>query len=248
MTEDLDFPAERFSPPLEQSDESRRLLTELHENIDFLIHEIRTPLTAIISSAEMVKERRLSSAEQKALLDIIHQEASRINELLGNFDRSHHHPGESWLAEMNFAQLRIADLFDDTVLRFRNASPRHPLHISVSPELASVRGDRMKLDLVLRNLVANAIKYSPDGGMIFLAAENCCEGVRVSVRDEGIGISAENRRRIFDRNFRIDSKTRGSGQGLAIVERIVRNHGGTLQVESEVGKGSTFSFTLPTAD
>ena len=250
MSEDLDSPAERLVPPPGRDDDPRRQLAELHENVDFLIHEIRTPLTAIISSAEIVMEQRLSPQESGPLLDIIHQEATRINELLCNFDRFHHQQAESWLSEMMLSPLRVADLLHDAAIRFQNASPRHPILVSFAPKLAVVRGDRMKLDLVLRNLIANAIKYSPDGGTILLSAENCPEGVIICVRDQGIGIPAEDLSRIFERNFRIDTpgsqKTRGSGQGLAIVARIIKSHGGMLQVESEVGKGSAFFFTLPT--
>lgn len=250
MTEDLDFSTDRTDHPSEQSDETRRQLAELRENVDFLIHEIRTPLTAIISSVGIVMERPLSPQEHGSLLNIIHQEASRINELLCNFDRSHHQQAESWLSDMTFSTLRVADLLHDTAIRFHSASPLHPIRVSLAQELTPVRGDRMKLELVLRNLVANAIKYSPGGGTVSLSAENCPEGVIICVRDQGIGIPAEDLNKIFDRNFRIDRpgsrKTRGSGQGLAIVARIIKGHGGTLQVESEVGKGSAFFFTLPT--
>ena len=186
------------------------------------------------------------------MVDISHQAATRINEMLCNFDRFHHQQAESWLSEMMLSPRRVVDLLHDAAIRFQNASPRHPILVSFAPKLAPVRGDRMKLDLVLRNLIANAIKYSPDGGTILLSAENCRGDVVICVRDQGIGIPEENLTRIFDRNFRIagpgSRKIRGSGQGLAIVKRIVEGHGGTFRVESEMGKGSAFFFTLPKSD
>jgi signal transduction histidine kinase len=252
MTDDLDHPAGRPGAPPVPSDETGRHLADLHENIDFLIHEIRTPLTAIISSAEILMGQLLSPQERDGVLDIIHKEALRINELLGNFHQLHQQQAESWLEKMTFSAVRIADLLQDAATRFRNASPRHVIRVNLATNLPPVRGDRMKLDLVVRNLLANAIKYSPDGGTILLSAWEARNEVVVIVQDHGIGISEENLPKIFDRNFRINHpdshKTPGSGQGLAIVSRIIKNHGGTLRVESEVGKGSAFFFTLPILD
>lgn len=251
MIEEQDLPTDLPVVSPEQSDDSQRHLAELHEDVDFLIHEIRTPLTAIISSAEFVMEEPLSPKE-KGLLDTIHREARRINDLLADFHQLNQKRAESWLSEMTFSTVRVPDLLDDAANRFRNASQRHTIRLYLAPNLAPVHGDRMKLDLVVRNLMANAIKYSPNGGTIFLSAWEEGDGVVVCVRDQGIGISERDQARIFDRKFRIDHsethKPHGSGLGLAIVDRIVKKHGGSLRVESEIGKGSAFFFILPKSD
>lgn len=239
-------------PRKEDASEIRRRLEELHEDIDFLIHEVRTPLTAVISSAEFLMERPISPHETDSLLTIIREEALRINDLLDNFHCFHRQESEAWLSRMSFSAVEVADLLGGAATRFRNASRRHAILLEVAADLPPVRGDRMKLELVLRNLVANAIKYSPGGGTITLSARQKDEAIVVGVRDTGIGIAVEDQSSIFDRNFRIDRPEgrtpRGSGQGLAIVARIVANHGGTLRVESEPGAGSAFYFTLPTQE
>lgn len=249
MTDNQGYAADRDKTAERPDEKNRRQLADLHENVDFLIHEIRTPLTAIISSAELLMAQQDFPERQGAFLDIIQKEALRINDLLTSFHRSHQQESEAWLSRMTFSAIPVVELLHDAATRFRNASLRHTIQVRPVPKLPPVRGDRMKLDLVLRNLVANAIKYSPNGGAIILSARKNPDGVTVCVQDHGIGIPAENLTRIFDRNFRVDNptsrQTRGSGQGLAIVTRIVEYHGGTLRVKSRPEKGSTFFFTLP---
>jgi two-component system phosphate regulon sensor histidine kinase PhoR len=112
-----------------------------------------------------------------------------------------------------------------------------------------VKADRSRLDQVLINLLDNAVKYSPQGGKVTVQAAEEGEMVRVSVQDTGIGIPAKDLPRLFERFYRVDeARSRdkgGTGLGLSIVKHIVQAHGGSVQVESAPGKGSTFSFTLP---
>jgi two-component system phosphate regulon sensor histidine kinase PhoR len=109
--------------------------------------------------------------------------------------------------------------------------------------------DRDRLEQVLNNLVGNAIKYSPDGGEVIVTARREGDSALVSVRDEGIGISQEDRDQLFDRFYRASAERRGGatglGLGLYVTRRVVEAHGGTVGVDSELGKGSTFYFTLP---
>jgi len=119
----------------------------------------------------------------------------------------------------------------------------------VPPKLPVIQGDPDMLAQVLINLVDNAIKYTPSGGRITIRAGTTEGNVKVEVEDTGIGIPPENLPRIFERFYRVDkARSRelgGIGMGLAIVKHIIRAHGGKAKVESEVGKGSTFIFTLP---
>jgi signal transduction histidine kinase len=132
---------------------------------------------------------------------------------------------------------------------------------SVPPALPLVLGDRDKIRQVLLNLLGNAVKFTPEGGKIEVTAApstivpvpaaDSPRAVRVSVRDTGIGVPPEHQKRVFDPFFQVDnSSTReygGTGLGLSIVKRLVEAHGGIVWVDSDAGKGSTFSFTIPLA-
>jgi signal transduction histidine kinase len=138
---------------------------------------------------------------------------------------------------------------------------RLSLHCTVPPGLPLVLGDRDKIRQVLLNLLGNAVKFTPEGGKIEVSAEvgplkreppvGNERGVRVFVRDSGIGVPAEHHKRVFDPFFQVDnSSTReygGTGLGLSIVKRLIEAHGGQVWVDSEPGRGSTFSFTIPLA-
>jgi signal transduction histidine kinase len=225
-------------------------LKDLQEEIDFLIHEIRTPLTAVSGSAQYLQENNLSREERNHWLATIRNEVRRINSLLDDFTRLNA-PG-SWLSSINFSALKIPDLLLEVIEVFQDSSPKHFIRVDVPPDLPSVCGDRKKLGMVLRNLVANAIKYSPQGGIVLISAERHRHQIVICVRDEGLGISQGDQAAIFERSFRVyrpeGMRMRGAGLGLALVRRIVENHGGCVWVESLPGKGSTFSFSLPTGD
>lgn len=229
-------------------------LKELQEEFGYLIHEIRSPLTAVIAAGELLKSCNLAAEEKVSVLDSLLEEARRINGLLKEYFQVYHDDAGTWLAKMTFSTIQVPNLLQETVDRFRNTSPKYRFQLSVPPDLPPVRGDRTKLDLVLRNLIANALKYSPAGGMVLLSAWRGDDHVVVSVQDEGLGIPAEDLESIFENSFRVDRsetrKTRGSGLGLTMVRRIVENHGGKIRVESTQGKGSAFFFSLPqtTAD
>jgi two-component system phosphate regulon sensor histidine kinase PhoR len=126
---------------------------------------------------------------------------------------------------------------------------RVDLQAPVPEGLPRVSGDRARLQQVLANLVENAIKYSEPGGHVTLSATAGAGGVRISVADDGIGIAPEDVPRVTERFFRVDrSRARsegGTGLGLSIAKHIVEAHGGRLEVESRLGEGSTFAFTLP---
>src|SRR5215212_8600497 len=123
------------------------------------------------------------------------------------------------------------------------------IRLEVAPDLPQVWVDRRRIEQVLINLVHNAVKFTPEGGEIVVGAGLADGMLRVSVRDTGVGINAEELPRIFERFYKTDAARRsaGSGLGLAIAKRIVQAHGGTISAESTPGHGATFSFTLPLA-
>lgn len=162
-----------------------------------------------------------------------------------------HEDAGTWLSRMTFSTIQVPDLLLQTAARFRNISPKYDLQVSLADDLPPVQGDRPKLDLVLRNLVANALKYSPEGGAVLLSAWRSGDRVVVSVQDAGLGIPEESLESIFEKSFRVDRpetrKTCGAGLGLTMVRRIVENHGDRIWVESTLGKGSAFYFSLQQA-
>ena len=126
---------------------------------------------------------------------------------------------------------------------------KHKFKLKFPPKFLVVRGDEQRLRQVLDNLISNAIKYSPEGGVIEVGGMNDGASVTVYVRDQGVGLSEQDQERVFERFYRVDSalsrKTQGTGLGLFLARAIVEAHGGKMRVESEPGHGSTFYFTLP---
>ena len=146
---------------------------------------------------------------------------------------------------------RVEELFDHAlqVLRPLAANKSQRLVVAVSPGLPPVKADRERVLQVLTNLVGNSIKFTPPGGTLTLRARQVEERVRVSVRDNGPGISPEDMPHLFERFWRSSGTSeRGTGLGLNIVKSLVEAHGGTVWVESQLGAGSTFFFTLPIAE
>jgi signal transduction histidine kinase len=151
------------------------------------------------------------------------------------------------LADIDLAQMmqRVVQVTRVT------AADRVTLQAVLPPDLPLVRADQDRILQVFDNLIGNAIKFSPNGGVITLQAQEAGDMVRVSVSDTGIGIPADRLERVFERFYQVDGSTTrrfgGAGLGLAIVKRIVEVHGGRIWVESQLGCGSTFLFTLPKA-
>ncbi|MCC7119215.1 MAG: hypothetical protein IT310_11865 [Anaerolineales bacterium] len=207
-------------------------------------HELRTPLTVIKGNVDLI--RRMKQADEESLTSI-DQEAGRLSRLVGGLLMLAQ--AESGKLALNFApvelDLLLTEVFTEMQVLAKN---KVTLHLNDIDQVI-VNGDRDRLKQVLLNLVANAIQYTPQGGEVFLGLAKIGEQVRLTVRDTGPGIPAEDLPHIFDRFYRAEkSRTRsafsGFGLGLSIVQWIVEHHGGQLKVESKVGKGSTFAIWL----
>ncbi len=147
----------------------------------------------------------------------------------------------------------LAPLAEATLHRLQTFAERQgvTLRSQVPADLPAVRGDEERLDQLLMNLLHNAIKFSSDGGLVTVTADEHPDAAVVSVRDEGVGIPAKDQSRVFERFYKVDRARQrglgGTGLGLAIARHIAEAHGGRIWLESTEGKGSTFSFSLPFA-
>lgn len=227
--------------------EMERMKDEL---VSAVSHEMRTPLTAMLGYTEFMLDNEVPPEKQKEYLRTVYNETERLNELIGNFldlQRLKMRP-----EPYNVRHLSVETLLSEAATLFGAIPQKHRLAVGCPADLPQLVGNEGQLHQVLVNLLSNAVKYSPEGSAITLGARREGEGVIIWVRDEGIGIPAELREKIFDRFYRIDNTDRrmvgGAGLGLALVREIVTAHSGQVWVESAVGQGSTFYVQLPALD
>jgi len=149
---------------------------------------------------------------------------------------------------LHLEQFNIGDLIEECVENLRRSANSCHIIIKCKKE-TSIYADRDRISQVLTNLISNALKYSPNGGQVTVDCCKTAEGIRVGVRDEGIGISKEMQAKVFGRFFRVNDANAntfpGMGLGLYIAYNIIQRHGGKIWIESERGKGSVFYFVLP---
>jgi len=214
-------------------------------------HELRTPLASIKGFATTLLRQDVEWDEpsRREFLAIIDEESDRLSELIGNLlDMSRIEAGTLRL-EPEPTDLR--PIIEETVAEFQMMTHDHQLGIDLPSDLPQVWADPRRARQVLRNLVENAVKYSPEGGPIAICARATPGNVQLSVADQGIGIKAGELDHIFDRFYQVDSastrKVGGAGLGLSISKAIVEAHGGEMWVESQPGVGSIFHFALPLA-
>jgi signal transduction histidine kinase len=224
------------------------------EIISDLSHEFRTPLTTILGYAELIRDEDLEPTETREFATDIVRDVQRLTRMMENvldLERL-----EARATAFRPVPVDLPSLLEDEVDRWEvdDAAANHAVSLSVKVGLPRVMADADRVAQVVRNFLANAVKYSPDGGAVDVRAEPTADArfVRVSVTDQGIGISPDGQARIFERFARtkeaIGRGIRGTGLGLAICRQIVELHGGSIGVESVVGQGSTFWFTIPVAD
>ncbi len=213
-------------------------------------HDLRTPLVSIRGFAETLKAGAIDDREHRLeFLETIEAEADRMTRLVDDLLQ---------LASIESgkvpARLEALDPLESARAVLERLAPlasrrQVRLELAASSGPARVRADKGQLEQVFTNLVDNAIKFSPDGGRVLVSAAAAGGNVLLSVRDEGLGIPAEDLPRIFERFYRVDkARSRelgGTGLGLSIVKHIAEGHGGSVSVESSEGMGSTFTVSLP---
>lgn len=214
-------------------------------------HELKTPLTSLLGQAQLL-ERRLTQADNlneanRRSLHVVTAQARRLRHLIGDLlDGAHLQSGQ---LAIDRRPLDLGRLVRQIAEDQQATAPGHTLICSIEGEPLSVRGDLARMEQVFQNLLSNALKYSSRGTTITLHARRQGDQVLVSIGDQGIGIPPEALQRLFERFYRVNTpETRavsGVGVGLYVVREIVQLHGGLVQVQSEVGVGSTFTVALP---
>jgi two-component system phosphate regulon sensor histidine kinase PhoR len=215
-------------------------------------HELRTPLAAIRGFAEtLLESAALSPDDQKNYLEVIHRHAQRLSSLVE--DLLELSTIESRTLKLEIAPVDVARTAENLIADSRLRLEERRINAALSSaERPLALADARAIDQVIGNLLDNALKYTEPGGTIEVRVELRLGRVRVSVIDSGIGIPPEDTARIFERFYRVDrARSRalgGTGLGLSIVKHLVQAMDGEISVKSELGKGSTFTFTLPVAD
>ncbi|MGB9070606.1 MAG: ATP-binding protein [Candidatus Acidiferrales bacterium] len=232
--------------------ELRRLERIRHDFVANVSHEFKTPLTAIQGFAETLLSGALEDpGNNRRFLEIIRDHATRLAALTDDLLKLARI--EAGKLEVQFGPVQLIDVIDRCVetAQINATRKRITLEIDVLPQLPLVHGDASLLRDVVQNLLDNAIRYTPEGGRVRVTADAGPREAIVSVDDTGIGIPLADQERIFERFYRVDpARSReagGTGLGLSIAKHIVEAHGGRLWVESEVGHGSKFSFSLSLA-
>jgi signal transduction histidine kinase len=214
-------------------------------------HELRTPLASIKGFATTLLRQDVEwdEASRREFLHIIDEESDRLTELISNLlDMSRIEAGE---LRVEPEPIDLGPIIHETAAEFQVMTSEHRFLVHQSTSLPQVMADPRRSRQVLRNLVENAVKYSPTGGVITISAQTSKDSVLVSIADQGIGIQQKDLDHVFDRFYQVDNastrRVGGSGLGLAICKAIVEAHRGSIWVESEPRIGSTFYFTLPLA-
>ena len=218
------------------------------EFISIISHELRTPLMIIIGSLELLRDaQQLDGSKRKEFIKIVSDECNNfsrlINDLLIVADL------ESGKMKLQKREIMLQDLVKEVVDKQKIDSQKYNLEFQLASDIPRVWVDAEKIGHVFTHLVENAVKFSPQGGAIRIELQQKPTELLFSITDQGKGIVQEYLDKIFDRFYQIDSSdtrtAEGTGTGLYLIKQIIEAHGGKISVESEPGKGSKFSFTLP---
>ena len=232
---------------------SRELEAASQHKSDFLAnmsHELRTPLNAILGFSQVLREEMVGEVNEKQAeyLEDILSSANHLLSLINDvLDLSKVEAGQF---ELEIAPFSLRDSLERGVVMVRERATTESVRIAwaTDPDVDVVRGDERRVRQIIFNLLSNAVKFTPAGGAVEVRAERVNGEVRVSVTDTGPGLAPEDHRRVFDEFQQTDvgiEQREGTGLGLALSKRLVELHGGRIWVDSELGHGSTFAFTLP---
>jgi NtrC-family two-component system sensor histidine kinase KinB len=215
-------------------------------------HELRTPLTSVSMAVDLLMESAATklTGKERELLAACHEDVQRLRALVNDLlDLSRIEAGK---LELALERVRPAFLFDQAlaVVKPQAEAKNLELKLEAPPDLPDVKVDPNKIVWVIVNLLANAVRHTPEGGHIRVKGERVGGQVHISVADDGEGVPYDIQSRIFDKFVQVkrDGAAGGSGLGLAICKEVIRAHRGTIWLESVPGQGSDFTFTIPVAD
>jgi signal transduction histidine kinase len=255
--EDVAF-VERLADRAAVAIENSRLYEAIHaansaknEFISIVTHELRLPMTSIKGYTDLILGGMVGplNVQQNEFLQIVKRNLDRMSVLIR--DLSDINRIESGRMQFDFDQFSLEEALDDVVDSLRESiDARHQeLTLDVAEGLPDVCADRNRISQVLTNLISNANKYTPDGGKITIRVNQTGRYATIDVKDTGIGISEEDQSKLFTQFFRSESEAvreqTGWGLGLSIVKKMVEAQGGEISCISEIGRGSTFTFTIP---
>lgn len=213
-------------------------------------HELRTPLTSIkgFISTLLMDEAGFDTETRFEFYNIIDTECDRLTRLISDLlNLSRIEAGRA--LDLNPKEVTLPSLIDKVITAQKSYTNKHEFAIDLEDEMPTIIADEDKVDQILTNLTNNAIKYSPNGGTITIKGRADDGKVIISIIDQGMGIPKEHLPMVFERFHRVDNrdtrKVGGTGIGLYLVKHLVEAHGGTITVDSDVGKGSNFTFVLP---
>lgn len=230
------------------------------EFVSIVSHELRTPLTSILGYTELLLTREFTTEERQQFTKTVYDEAGRLSQLVEDLLGASRL--EAGNVKLNRWVIQLSNVVTELTTQLNTQLVRHRMVIRFDGDIPPVYADRDKVKQIIFNLLTNAIKYSPNGGEVELrigeARKNDLPAdhpagrfVLISVKDQGIGIAREDLPRIWERFYRVDNtNTRrigGTGLGLNITRGLVELHGGKIWAESDLGRGSIFTFTLPVA-
>ncbi len=232
----------------EQNKRLKELDRMKSEFLSTAAHELRTPLTSILGFSEILLKRKLDEERRNKFLKIINEESMSLSALINDLlDLSRIESGRGF--KITKVPIQIKEVILENVDIFQAQGDKHTFKVNLPDDLVKIEADKDKINQVIENLISNAVKFSPEGGEITVSIKEAKDELKINISDSGIGIPEKDLPHIFEKFYRADNASSeaigGTGLGLSIVKYIVESHGGRISAESKLGKGSTFSFTLP---
>lgn len=229
----------------------KKLNRSQSEFIRIVSHDVRSPLTSMRGFADMMGMVGDLNEKQALFISKVLSGINQITTLVDNIQDAGRFDVETGFYEMSRSQCDLLDIAHRVVNNVSTLTQKHDVEISVSvsDEVPIINADTLMIERALTNLVDNAVKYAPEGSKVEVLVYLAAGSVIVSVRDNGYGISPEDQRQLFQRHVRLarpeHKRVKGSGLGLFIVKSVAQRHGGDAWVESQLGIGTTFSFSIP---
>jgi signal transduction histidine kinase len=223
-------------------------MTQMKSRLTSMIsHELRTPLSSLLGFTELLLTGDFEPEQIKEFLNTIYSESNRMKDLLDEFLDMQRL--ESGRVELKIQAIDFNEVLKYIIMTFKGYASGVNILVNAPPNIPFISGDKSKIEQIMKNFVSNAIKYSPCGGdvKIFVAHDN--SEITICIADEGLGIPEESLPKLFQEFYRVEREThiniKGTGLGLSITKHLIEAHGGKIWVESKLGAGSKFFFTLP---